>query len=172
MQLNSFIFIILVSITSNAFAALHQPEGKVWMLGEIVESACTIDSGSLDQVVDMGILPIGVLRSRRESEEREFEINLVECLWGEDTQNNYTNFDISFTGNTQDNYFLVHGDAKGVFLSLADSNRKQIIPGEKINYPGGKPEITNKYFLKLLPNGDEMKPGDFESLIHFNISYN
>ena len=125
MQLNSFIFLVLTSVVSHSFAASHEPEGMVWMLGEIVESACTIDSGSLDQVVDMGVLPIGVLRAQGESEEKEFEIKLIDCLWGEDSQNNYTNLDIAFTGNTQGNYFLVNGDARGVFLSLADENRRQ-----------------------------------------------
>lgn len=172
MHLKGFIFIVLAIFISHAFAASHEPEGRVWMLGEIVESACTIDSGSLDQVVDMGVLPIGLLRSLGSSEAKEFQINLIDCLWGEDTQSNYTNFDITFTGDTQGNYFLVHGDAKGVFLLLEDVNKKPIIPGEKISYPGGKKESFNKYFLTLLPNGDEMEPGDFYSLIHFNINYN
>lgn len=172
MHLNGFILILFMMSISQTFAASHDPEGRVWMLGEIVESACTIDSGSLDQVVDMGVLPIGVLRSLGSSEAKEFQINLIDCLWGEDTQNNYTNFDITFTGNTEGNFFLVNGDAEGVFLLLEDANRKQIIPGEKINYWGGKQAFSNRYFLRLLPNGDEMKPGDFYTLIHFNINYN
>lgn len=176
LQINNFTFslmtLLAISVPSLSFAHLNDSEGKVWMLGEIVESACTIDSESVDQTVDMGVLPIGVLYSEGEGPSKGFQIKLIDCLWGDDTQSNYSNLDITFTGNTDGKYFLVNGDAAGVVLELEDVNRNPIIPGEKINYPGGRQDISNQYFLKLLPNGELMKPGSYYSLLHFNINYN
>ena len=176
LHINNFTFSVMtllaIAVPSVSFANLNDSEGKVWMLGEIVESACTIDSGSLDQTVDMGVLPIGVLLSEGEGPTKDFQIKLIDCLWGDDTQSNYSNLDITFTGNTDGKYFLVNGDAAGVVLELEDVNKKPIIPGEKINYPGGAQNLSNQYFLKLLPNGELVKPGNYYSLLHFNINYN
>ena len=176
LRINNFTLSVMTLLTVGfpvfSFANVNDTEGKVWMLGEIVESACTIDPGTLDQTIDMGVLPISTLLSEGGSPSKEFHIRLIDCLWGDDTQSNYSNLDITFTGNTDGKYFLVNGEAAGVVLELEDANKKQIIPGEKINYPGGVQNISNQYFLKLLPNGELVKPGNYYSLLHFNINYN
>lgn len=157
LHINNFTFSVMtllaIAVPAVSFANLNDSEGKVWMLGEIVESACTIDSGSLDQTVDMGVLPIGVLLSEGEGPTKDFQIKLIDCLWGDDTQSNYSNLDITFTGNTDGKYFLVNGDAAGVVLELEDVNKKPIIPGEKINYPGGTESFKSIFFKTFTKRG-------------------
>lgn len=159
--------------SSFIFADEVQGHGKVDLSGEIVESACTIDTDSLDQTIDMGIIPISIMMKFGESESRDFSINLVDCRWGEDTKNNYQGFDITFSGHTNDRYFLVSGEAEGVELRLNDYSGKQILPGQKVLFEGETSEsIVNKYSFKLVANGENLKSGLFSSLINYSISYN
>jgi len=167
--------IIFCHITSatHIYANSDYGHGKVELNGEIVESACTIDMNSLDQTVDMGIIPISTLSRLGESKPKDFFITLIDCRWGESSKNNYQGFDVTFTGHTNDQFFLVEGEAEGIQLRLENSSGKQILPGMKVPFEEQTTEtIINKYSFKLIPNGQELKPGLYSSLVHYSISYN
>lgn len=174
MKKSPYSLFLISCMTSCVYAGGAQQEhGKVDLSGEIVESACTIDTDSIDQTIDMGIIPISNMMKFGESESKEFSINLVDCRWGEDTKNNYQGFDIKFSGQSNEQYFLVTGEAEGVELRLNDYLGKQIFPGQKVLFEGETSEsIVNKYSFKLIANGETLKPGLFFSLINYTISYN
>jgi type 1 fimbria pilin len=168
-----YLLFSLFCFSSSIFADDVFGHGQVDLSGEILESACTIDMNSFDQTIDFGITPISTILKFGESDIREFSINLVDCRWGEMTQNNYKGFDIVFSGYSNDQYFLVSGEAKGIELRLNDYLGKQILPGQKVLFKGETSEtIVNKYSFKLITNGEVLKPGLFSSLIHYSISYN
>ena len=164
---------VSLCLCMQAFADAQDQHGKVWLAGEIVESACTIDLDSLDQTVDMGVIPLSTMRKFGESEPKHFSIDLIECRWGELSQNNFQGFDITFTGNTDNQYFLVSGEAEGVVLQLDDEFGIKIIPGQINVFQGDtSEEIRNNYSFKLISNGEPLKAGSYYSLVNFSISYN
>ena len=164
---------VSLCLCTQVCADTDNQHGNVWLAGEIVESACTIDLDSLDQTIDMGIIPLSTMRKFGESDPKHFSIDLIECRWEELSQNNFQGFDITFTGNTNNKYFLVNGDAKGVVLQLNDEFGAQIIPGQKNVFQGNtSEEIRNNYSFKLISNGEPLKAGSYYSLVNFSISYN
>lgn len=164
---------VSLCLSTSVFADSKNQYGKVSLAGEIVESACTIDLGSLDQTIDMGVIPLSTIRKFGENEPKYFTIDLIECRWGEESQNNFQGFDITFTGNTDKRYFLVNGEAEGVVLQLDDEFGAQIIPGKKNVFQKNISEkIQNNYSFKLISNGEPLKAGSYYSLVNFSISYN
>ena len=160
------------SVSSLTYAQFDIQKGAVGMNGEILESACSIDINSLYQTIDMGNIPVSSILNNQDNSGVEFEIKLVDCRWGSETQNKLTSIDISFTGNNDKNHFLVEGDAEGIYLGLESLTGHKIFPGEVLMLENDfSHEHRSKYKLKLLPNGEQIKTGSFDTLIQFNISY-
>lgn len=169
-----FVFSLLLtsSLLSFVHAQVDFQKGRVNMNGEILESACTIDLDSLNQTIDITDLPISSIRNHSENISKEFVIRLIDCRWGSETQNNLKNISISFTGQSEGEYFKVDGDARGVFLALESSLGTRIIPNETVNfYNSFSRENVEKYRFKLLADGMPLKTGFFKTIIHFNIRY-
>lgn len=164
--------LLLILYVPFLYAQSDIQKGRVNMQGEILESACTIDVNSLDQTIDMGNIPASSIRNNNENNTKEFEIKLIDCRWGTETQNNLQSIDISFTGLSENNYFLLDGEAQGIYLELISSTGNKILPGKTIAFEHDfSREALAKYRFKLLADGQPLKPGSFHAIVHFNISY-
>lgn len=164
--------IITSSIFNLAHAQFNYHQGQLNMYGEILESACTIDINSLDQTIDMGSITLDSIKNINEESSKEFEIKLISCRWGNETESNLTSIDISFTGLYENDSFLIEGDAKGIRLGLESSSGKKIHPNQVIVFEHEfSKEVLSKYHFKLLPDGGPLIPGSFNSIVYFNISY-
>jgi len=171
-QLFVFSLFLTSSIFNSANAQLTNQQGQVNMYGEILESACTIGLNSIDQTIDMGNIPIDSIRNENNENSKEFEIKLIDCRWGAETQNNLTDIDISFTGRSESDYFLVNGDAQGIMLGLESSSGRKITPNETLVFEHNfSTEALSRYRFKLLQDGKQLKPGFFNTIVYFNISY-
>ncbi|EOG1984940.1 TPA: fimbrial protein [Proteus mirabilis] len=163
-----------------AFSAhTFQGHGEVSLLGKIVDTPCTIDIGSRDQAIDMGIIPISRLKQFGESEPVSFDVKLINCRWDKistiskaQDQNEWKNFDITFIGPSKGEYFAVHGNAKGIKLSIYDDFNNKVIPGKVLDLKEiTQGDINLKYKLYLVRDNKFIKSGVFSTIINFKINY-
>lgn len=162
-----------ISIFPTAYAT-NNGSGTVTMQGEIIDSACAIDMDSQEQIIDMGILPTGVIQQMGMGPARNIDIYLVNCtLEKADAANGYWNtLRMTFDGPRDGNLFSVAGDAAGVGLYLEDANQYQVIPGEALPaQPITPPTMRLNYQLRLATNHRPLRPGNYQAMIRFKVDY-
>lgn len=170
------LFLFILFPLSVSFATVHE-WGKVSMKGAIVDTACAIDIGTIDQTINMGVLPASYIREVGKGPKKEFEIKLVNCRWekyGKNNQNNneWSSLDITFDGPSNGNNFTLFGEARGVQLALNTELGEKIIPGKALNAVGRRPGIVIfKYQMQLVTDYNFVLPGNYQVLLKFKINY-
>ncbi|MCT8249671.1 type 1 fimbrial protein [Proteus vulgaris] len=164
----------LLLVTSYTYSSTEQGHGRVDMRGTIVETPCLIDTGSADQSIDLGIIPISYMSQYGASPEKAFSIKLIDCQLVSTTKENFQweSFDVTFDGANNGNYYTVNGDAKGVVLQIKDTSEQLAIPGksmDKIQISPG--DMFLNYKLRLIADGSDIRAGDFHTIIIYRISY-
>ncbi|WP_337228510.1 fimbrial protein [Proteus faecis] len=160
---------------SSVFSAHDsQGHGKVSVMGEIVDTPCTLDTGSKDQTIDMGMIPISTLKQFGKSSPIFFNIKLINCRWQNysDIDDNWKSFDITFNGPAKGNYFKTSGEAKGIALSIYDSLKNNVIPGKELPLQNIAPgDINLRYELHLVRDDQLLESGFYHAVINFKVSY-
>ena len=167
--------VICITLSGNSFAGNPTSGwGQVNMQGAILYTACAISTGSREQVIDMDIAPISEIRNSGRSTERDFSIDLVNCLFTNDGtgQGRMNYFNITFDGNSEGDVFSVGGEAKGIALQISDAQGHLAFPG--IMLPAK--EIDHKamklnYVMRLVSNNKPVKAGEYFSAIRFKLDY-
>ena len=142
------------------------------MQGSIMDTACAIDTGSYEQSIDMGTLPISLLRNQGQGQEQPFFITLIGCKLTSYTGEPWKTFEISFDGLANGDWFATSGTARGVALSLADTNGIAILPGKKLaqqNIQTGKHILG--YQLRLVSDRTPLRVGKYQTSIRFKLDY-
>ncbi|OAT51337.1 fimbrial protein [Providencia heimbachae] len=171
-SVSALLFASQFAILSSVQAQTSSLWGSVNMNGSIVDSACAIDTGSYEQVVDMGILPIGTIRQQGQSPIRPFSITLIGCTLMPYTGSAWQAFTVTFDGPTSGNWFTVSGDAHGVALSLQDADGQLIYPGRFTKKQTIKPEnMVLHYGLRLVSDNQPLRPGEYQSALRFKLDY-
>lgn len=161
-------FVILSSVQAQASTLW----GSVNMNGSIVDSACAIDTGSYEQVVDMGILPVGTIRQQGQGPVHPFSITLIGCTLMPYTGSAWQAFTVTFDGPASGNWFTVSGDAHGVALLLQDADGKPIYPGQSTEKQTIAPGNTVlNYGLRLVADKEPLRPGQYQSALRFKLDY-
>lgn len=146
--------------------------GRVSMNGSIVNSACAIDTGSYEQTVDMGLLPIGTIRQEGRGPVRHFSIALIGCTLTPFASEAWQTFSVTFDGPTDGEWFSVSGDARGVALLLQDAQGQPIYPGKPTPKQAIAPgNSTLHYGLKLVSDTHPLRSGEYQSALRFKIEY-
>ncbi|MTC60525.1 fimbrial protein [Providencia rustigianii] len=146
--------------------------GSIKMDGSIVDSACAIDTGSYEQVVDMGALPIGTIRQQGQGPIQPFYITLIGCSLTPYTGSAWQTFTVTFDGAASGDWFAVAGEARGVALQLQDADGQAIYPGrstEKQTITPGKKVLH--YGLRLVSDKKPLRPGEYQSALRFKLDY-
>lgn len=146
--------------------------GRVSMNGSIVNSACAIDTGSYEQTVEMGVLPVGTIDQEGRGPLRPFSIALIGCSFAPYAGDAWQTFSITFEGPANDQWFSVSGEARGIALSLQDAQGQRIYPGKSTP----KQAIVEgnsvlHYGLRLVSNNHPLRPGDYQSTLRFKLEY-
>lgn len=161
--------IFLVSDVQAQTSALW---GRIGMNGSIVDSACAIDTGSYEQSVDMGVMPVSTLRQQGQGPVRPFSIALIGCILTPNDGVDWQTFSVTFEGPTSGNWFTVFGEARGVALSLQDADGQPIYPGKSTAkqtiVPGNS---VLHYGLRLVSDERPLRPGEFQSALRFKLDY-
>ena len=169
------LFIIMSSPFISHAAPVNQGGGTVTMNGEIIDAACAIAMESRDQVIDMGILPIGTIRQEGQGPTKDFEIQLINCQLEKliDPTQTWKTFSFTFDGPSSDNLFQVFGEASGIGLYMNDAINRQVIPGKALPEEDIiPPNMRLAYQLRLMTDNKPLRPGPYQSIIRFKVDYN
>ncbi|MBP6345866.1 MAG: type 1 fimbrial protein [Neisseriaceae bacterium] len=151
----------------------EQGRGQVDFNGEIMEVPCSIDTASLDQTIDYGVVSARSMQPLRKA----FEIKLVDCQLASQVKPGYfyRKANITFYGQpaAEDPTALsVSGKAKGLTIKLLDQNQQHIMLGathhdyELVN---GDNQI--RFFTELNISQQRREAGEFQALLQFIVSY-
>ncbi|MFJ1228829.1 fimbrial protein [Yersinia proxima] len=167
---------LLILFFSSPIFAIQQEKGRVSMNGVIINPACAIYSDTLDQTVDLGIIPIERITELPSGEGYPFSITLMNCILqsNNNSTTQYSTFSLAFDGPTENgnNLFALSGDAKGVSFELRDEQGKKITPGLGISHHGVLDEKkTLNYSLHLIRNSTLPQSGRFHAAVHFILTY-
>lgn len=166
----------LLSIGALGLMPAHAAPGELWgkvsMQGSIVDTACAIDTGSYEQSIDMGILPIGLLRQVGHGPIQPFSITLIGCQLTPHDGENWQTFSVTFDGPANGEWFSVSGAAKGVALSLQDASGQIVRPGLATAKQDIKPgNYILNYGLRLVSDETPLRPGEYQTAIRFKLDY-
>jgi len=144
------------------------------MVGEIIETACAIDTKSRDQTIEIGNLPISQIARDGQGEPHLFSIRLVNCeLARQDTSlADWRHFQITFDGAADAGLFSIGGAAKGFALQLSDSHGNIATPGSPL--PVGDisaKEMLLNYSLRVVSNHQLLQVGEYNSTVRFKMDY-
>ncbi|EMN0829955.1 fimbrial protein [Providencia rettgeri] len=146
--------------------------GRVSMNGSIVNSACAIDTGSYEQTVDMGFLPVGTIHQEGQGPVHPFSITLIGCTLDPYAGDVWQTFSVTFDGPVNGEWFSVSGEARGIALSLQDVQGQKIYPGQstpKQAIVAGNSVLH--YGLRLVSDSHPLRPGEYQSTLRFKLEY-
>lgn len=155
-------------------ASFTQGEGRVNMQGAIIDTACAIDVGSREQVIDMGIMPLAEIIRNGQGSRKQFSIKLVNCILERPYSNkqDWKQFQVTFDGEAEGELFGVWGDASGIALRIADKVGNIAMPNTPLPLgdiiPG---DLQLDYTMRLVANNQTLKPGGYFSTIRFKLDY-
>ncbi|MDH1321541.1 type 1 fimbrial protein [Enterobacter bugandensis] len=149
--------------------------GHVRMQGSIIETPCAIALNSIDQSIDMSVLPIEKIMRDGGGPTRPFKIRMVGCNFApvRAHQQERSAFYITFDGTATNNgLFAVHGQGRGVGLQIANEDGYMAAPGQPI--PVGKllpgNDVLN-YTLRLVANRSPLRAGPYRATIRLKLDY-
>lgn len=162
-------FMTLLSIKS-AFPLVGLERGNVQ--GGIVDSACAISVGNLNQAIEMErIHHTDIIRDGYGRSQTVF-IDLVNCVLHQSDRDGWKKFSITIDGKAEGQNFKVSGNSSGVSLQITDLAGNIVLPG--IISPLSTTSYRDMrlgYIVKLVGNSQAVEPGDFFSSIRFKMSY-
>lgn len=152
-------------------------DGKVEMKGHIYDSACTIDTGSLDQTVSMGNTAIHELLEHGIGPNKSFSIKLIDCDFGKNPNGVKGDLGITFDGPRDGDIFMVSGDASGVGLTISSETQDQIVPGQIDKLMRNEIHVENNftvltYHVQLVKLSNSLISGDYYTTLSFKLDYN
>lgn len=178
----SYPLVLFSTLCLPVFAASHnQGNGVVVLGGQILDSACALDSNSAYQVIEMDPVPMGRLIREGESEPHPFTLRLVQCsLTRPDPARpgrylpDWEHVRVTFEGVTDrgGRSFAAIGSSQGVALHITDVNGRESIPGVSMDLTpltGGDQELH--YVLQLIGNDSPMAVGNHRAAVRFRLEY-
>nr|WP_256466227.1 fimbrial protein [Yersinia ruckeri] len=145
--------------------------GTVTFTGSITDAPCSINSGNIDQTVNLGQISKVELDNKGTSTPKEFKINLEKCNVGEGKS-----VTAKFTGAEGSTAGLlgIIGTAKGASIVMEDGKGKIIQLG-KSTYAQKLQNGNNTFLFSAYLQGDGASggivPGDFSSVTNFTLDY-
>lgn len=160
-----------------AFATMPDNQGyvRVGMKGSIIDTPCNITGPDEDQIVEIGVEPVGDIIHNGRGSQRKFSIRLVNCSLKSSTPwlPDASRFQITFDGKSDGSLFGIEGKASGVGLEIIDSEGNIAEPG--IPLPTEQlltGEMRLDYILRLVGDRHRLHAGNYHSTIRFKIEYN
>lgn len=150
--------------------------GTVTFTGSVIDAACSIKSGSIDQSVDLGAISKAQLTNGGKSNPVDFSIGLQNC-----DLSTAANATVTFNGtagdaaNGLDKAFMVTGQASGgVGVVITDNTGGKIIePGQtsdEFTLNAGANDLEFKAYVQGA-SSSAIVAGDFKSVANFVMEY-
>lgn len=165
-------------IASNTYAA-NEGAGKITFTGSIIDAPCSIEPGSLEQVIPLGAISSLTLADNGNtgvSQPEPFSIELKDCVIT--TAGTKDKVSVTFTGaaSSYDPTSLgLIGTAEGAYILISQADGAKVT----LNTPTAVQTVTNGTnntlsFTAALKGGGasaEIKPGSFQVPTNFVLSY-
>lgn len=169
--------LLLFCTSGPLLAASHgHGHGHVRMSGEILDTACAIDTGDTAQSINFGTLAVSDLLNNGRSVSVPFTIHLVNCvLNGSDVRgrDHWKDVRITFDGEPDgSHHFALKGTGRGEALAIADEAGKEAIPGEPMaatTLVSGSMALHYRMWLTAGHHG--LQPGDFRTTVRYFMEY-
>lgn len=160
---------------SFAYATAGNAEhGKVNMQGSIVASACAISLDSLDQHIDLGVLPVNTVARDGQGPDKSFKLRLEDCEMFRPGAWDFNSIKVTFDGPRDEVPHLIRlfGEAKGVGLLIKDDSGHTVIPGEILTVlPVNDGVVELNYTLAVEKNHEALFAGNFRTGVRFKVEY-
>ncbi|KAG8153020.1 fimbrial protein [Burkholderia catarinensis] len=161
--------VALAALSTSAFAA---GAGTINFTGEIVAGACGIDSGSVNQTVQLGKVPTHTFtKAGDKSAPVGFEIKLTDCDTSVSKQAKFT-----FTGSssaTQPKLLATIGSATNVGIRLQGASGEDVDNGVEQAAPTLLSNGNNvvKFSARYEATAAGVTPGTADSVANFTVRY-
>ncbi|MBK0002029.1 fimbrial protein [Erwinia sp. S38] len=172
-KISILVLLLNMSAVSQTWSS-DMGSGRVKMAGSIIDTACEIDINSIDQTLDMGVVPIGRIIRDGYSLKKSITINLVKCILNKNDENlnQWKYFTITFDGMNDEGLFNIEGDAKGIALRIIDSDGNVAKPGAPL--PSGElksGKMSLNYSIQLVSNHKALHAGEYNSIVKYKMDY-
>lgn len=168
---------VVIGAASGANAADVKPgpqgHGSVTFNGSVIDAPCSINSGSADQVVELGEVSNVALQAGEgtgTSVPKTFEIKLQGCSLST-AKTVITTFAANAGG---DAYLAVSGTAKGIGVVIADTGGQPLTlgqPSKAATLVDGDNALRFSAYVKGNGVAKDIIPGDFSTVADFNLNY-
>lgn len=177
----SLLVMLTASFVSVRVCAQDEGRGAVAFGGEIIDSACGLEVGAANQIVEMPAEPIGRLLRNGRGEPHPFQLRLVNCsldlprssLSGESLPE-WRHVQVTFDGASDRGglSFTVFGDSQGVALNIVDELGRESVPGKPMARQSLKEGgVALNYTLHLVGNGLPLVAGTHRAAVRFKLEY-
>lgn len=166
----------------NALLAADQGAGIVTLAGQIIDTACAIDTNSAYQIIEMDPAPVGRLIREGEGEPHPFSLRLTNCSltrYNSDRPGeklpDWKHVRVTFDGvpDREGRSFAATGSSQGVALHITDSEGRESAPGVPMPLmplTSAKDQVLH-YTLQLVGNNQPMSVGSHSAAVRFRLEY-
>lgn len=174
-QVKLIITLMLFCMPSLALSATHG-HGLVRLKGNIIDTACAIAIGDIDQSIDMGSLAISELINKGREPAVDFTVHLENCVLNDSNFRKghyWKDIHVTFEGEADGpDGFALHGDAHGERLAISDSIGDQAEPGKPMpDLPLTPGKMNLRYKLWLTSDHKALRTGNFYITIRYFMEY-
>jgi type 1 fimbria pilin len=174
--------LVLLTLSVNTVLAAGQGSGIVRLGGEIIDTACTLDTGSAFQIIEMDPAPVGRLIREGEGDPHPFTLRLVGCsLTRYDPDHigerlpDWQHVRVTFEGepDREGRSFAATGTSQGVALHIIDAQGRESLPGVPmplVPFSATKDQVLH-YTLRLVGNDQPMSVGSHSAAVRFRLEY-
>lgn len=181
-KLASVLALTLGMAAANVHAAADQGAGSITFFGSIIDAACSISPETSNQRVELGQIAASQLENNGTSTPRNFQIELESCSLtsakDEDGETTTTNPSVTVTmGGNQaiegdNSLFGMTGSSNGAGVVITDGASNQIeVGGTTAARELIEGNNTLSFSAYLQGTGEDIKTGEFQSIVDFTLAY-
>lgn len=166
--------VTLLLLCRSALAASSIDSTQITIRGDILETPCTIAPDSVDQTIEMGVIPLSTLSVHGSGKPVPFTLRLEGCTLQrvDPHRPEWQRFIVTFAGSADGSDFALQGDARGAALRIADRDGNVSQPGVPLpTYPLAAGENALHYTLQLIRDHHAVQEGSYHSVISFRLNY-
>ena len=171
----------LLPVSLTTVLAADQGSGVVILGGQIVDTACALETESAYQLIEMDPTPVGRLVREGESNPHPFTLRLVRCSLTRTNPNqsdeklpDWQHVRVTFDGVTdrEGRSFAAFGTSQGVALLITDAAGRESMPGVPMPLTpvAGNHQVLH-YTLRLVGNDRPVSVGTHRAAVRFRLEY-
>lgn len=159
-----------------SIATANQGHGHLGVTGSIVDTACSIETGDLDQGIEMGTLPVSDLINGGHGPLIPFTVHLKNCDLDDGNSiaaHHWRDVRITFEGAPDGgNLFAMEGTARGEGVAIQDVTGAQAVPGRPmVAIPIVSGSMALHYRMQIEGDRRPLRPGNFTTALRYFMEY-